>query len=86
MPEKTGTAQTAKLSLSKNAEDVSRLQRDHAWFAAYSPAEVPEIAVVALSEYDGGGGGSQAAPIVQKVIEAYWKKKHPEKFVEDVKE
>ncbi len=79
---KTGTAQTAALKKTKDRDkdDVAFQQRDHAWFAAYSPSEDAEIAVVALSEYDGGGGGAQAAPIVQKVLEAYWRKKHPEKF------
>lgn len=79
---KTGTAQTAALKRTKekDIEEVSFQQRDHAWFAAYAPAENPEIAVVALSEFDGGGGGSQAAPIVQKVLEAYLRKAHPAKF------
>lgn len=77
---KTGTAQTAALKRTKDVEEVSFMQRDHAWFGAYAPAENPEIAVVALSEFDGGGGGSQAAPIVQKVLEAYLRKAHPEKF------
>lgn len=77
---KTGTAQTAALKRTKDMEEVSFMQRDHAWFAAYAPAENPEIAVVALSEFDGGGGGAQAAPIVQEVLEAYLRKAHPEKF------
>lgn len=77
---KTGTAQAAALHKASQSEEIAFQQRDHAWFAAYSPAENPEIAVVALSEHDGGGGGSVAAPIVQKVLEAYWRKKFPEKF------
>lgn len=77
---KTGTAQTAALKRSKDQEEVHFQQRDHAWFASYAPVENPEIAVVALSEFDGGGGGAQAAPIVQKVLEAYLRKAHPEKF------
>lgn len=77
---KSGTAQTSVLRTSKAQEDVNFLQRDHAWFAAFSPSENPEIAVVTISEYDGGHGGSEAAPIVQKIIEAYWRKKNPEKF------
>ena len=84
---KSGTAQsTSILRKAKDQEEISFLQRDHAWFASYSPSENPEIVVVALSEYDGGGGGSQAAPIVAKVIEAYWRKKHPEKFPQAVKQ
>jgi penicillin-binding protein 2 len=77
---KTGTAQTSVLRKAKDQEDISFLEKDHAWFGAFSPSENPEIVVVVLSEYDGQGGGSQAAPIAQKVIEAYWRKKEPEKF------
>lgn len=77
---KTGTAQTAALKRTKDVEEISFQQRDHAWFAAYAPAENPEIAVVAISEFDGGGGGAQAAPIVQQVLDAYLRKAHPEKF------
>ncbi len=77
---KTGTAQTAALKRTKDMDEIAFQQRDHAWFAAYAPADNPEIAVVALSEFDGGGGGSQAAPIVQRVLDAYLRKAHPEKF------
>lgn len=77
---KTGTAQTSALRKASEQEDVAFQLRDHAWFAAYSPSENPEIAVVALSENDGGGGGSNAAPIVQQVLEAFWRKRHPDKF------
>lgn len=77
---KSGTAQTAALHAANKMDELAFQQRDHAWFAAYSPAENPEIAVVAISEYDGGHGGSEAGPIAQKVIEAYWRKRFPEKF------
>lgn len=77
---KSGTAQTAALRKADEMDDVTFLQRDHAWFSAYSPSDNPEIAVTVLSEYDGRGGGSQAAPIAQQIIEMYWRKKHPEKF------
>lgn len=79
---KTGTAQTSALKYTKGKlkDDVAFQALDHAWFACYSPSDVPEIAVVVFSEYDGGGGGANSAPIAQKIIEAYWKKKFPEKF------
>lgn len=80
---KTGTSQTSALRKAKEMEDVGFMLRDHAWFAASSSLttrDPPEITVVAISEYDGQGGGSQAAPIVQKVIEAYWRAKYPDKF------
>ncbi|HEY9889764.1 MAG TPA: penicillin-binding protein 2 [Candidatus Obscuribacterales bacterium] len=46
---------------------------NHAWFGAYAPAENPEIVVVAFAEHSGGGGGAIAAPMVQKVLEGYYK-------------
>jgi penicillin-binding protein 2 len=55
---KTGTAESGQ-------EDP------HAWFAAYAPADAPEIAVVAMVE-NSGEGASFAAPLVRKVVEAYF--------------
>lgn len=43
----------------------------HAWFAAFAPAEAPEVAVAVLVEY-GGGGGSVAAPVACRVLAAYF--------------
>ncbi|WDT78895.1 MAG: penicillin-binding protein 2 [Candidatus Manganitrophus sp.] len=43
---------------------------DHAWFVAFAPVESPKIAVVVLVE-NGGHGGSAAAPLSKKLIEAY---------------
>ncbi len=43
----------------------------HAWFACYAPAAAPEIVVAALVE-DGGDGSVSAAPVVRKVLEAYF--------------
>ncbi|MBK8266699.1 MAG: penicillin-binding protein 2 [Nannocystis sp.] len=70
---KTGTAQVG-------ADDRRRLKaaqgigwdttQDHAWFAAYAPAEDPKIAVVAFVEH-GGVGADAAAPIAMRVIEHY---------------
>jgi penicillin-binding protein 2 len=69
---KTGTAQVVKGAY--RSEDESRIPykyRDNAWFVAYAPSENPEIAVVAVVEH-GGHGGSAAAPIVRKVLAAYF--------------
>jgi penicillin-binding protein 2 len=55
---KTGTAQ-------KLPED------DYALFIAYAPAEDPQIAVVAIIE-QGGHGSSVAAPVVRRVLEAFF--------------
>jgi penicillin-binding protein 2 len=56
---KTGTAQTGLHG-----------DTDHAWFAAFSPAKAPEIAVVVLLEH-GGSGPTQAAPVAMQVIRDY---------------
>ena len=44
---------------------------DHAWFIAYAPAENPRIAIAVIVE-NGGSGGSVAAPIAHKTLEAYF--------------
>lgn len=43
---------------------------DHAWFIAFAPYNNPQIAVAVLVE-NVGFGGTHAAPIAKKVIEAY---------------
>lgn len=47
----------------------------HVWFGAYAPLDDPEIVVVAFGEHLGGGGGKVAAPMVLKVMEAYFPQK-----------
>jgi penicillin-binding protein 2 len=44
----------------------------HVWFGSYAPVDKPEIVVVAFGEHTGGGGGKTAAPMVLKVMEAYF--------------
>jgi penicillin-binding protein 2 len=46
----------------------------HGWTLAYAPYEDPEIIVLAFA-YNGGEGASVAAPIVARVIEAYFELK-----------
>ena len=46
----------------------------HSWTLAYAPYEDPEIIVMAFA-YNGGEGASVAAPIVGRVIEAYFELK-----------
>jgi penicillin-binding protein 2 len=70
---KTGTAQVVRLKKgpkSKEEEEIPYQHRDHAWFVGYAPYENPEIAVAVIVEH-GGHGGSAAAPIVRKIIDAY---------------
>jgi penicillin-binding protein 2 len=70
---KTGTAQVVGLQHTEGIVDdeIEFRHRDHAWFAAFAPADAPEIAVAAIIEH-GGHGGSAAGPVVQKVLAAYF--------------
>jgi penicillin-binding protein 2 len=71
---KTGTAEYC--------DDVARKAQQcdfgkwptHAWTLAYAPYEDPEIIVVAFA-YHGGEGASVAAPVVARVIQAYFELK-----------
>lgn len=65
---KTGTAQV--VALRKDVNYSAERFRDHAWFIAFAPVEKPEVALSVLVEH-GGHGGSVAAPIAKKAIEAY---------------
>jgi penicillin-binding protein 2 len=67
---KTGTAQV--IAQKVPGRKLSEKTGDHAWFVAYAPADHPKIAVAVLVEH-GGHGGSTAAPVAKKVIEAYMK-------------
>jgi penicillin-binding protein 2 len=68
---KTGTAQVIEMKGAYlKSEQIAYMNRDHAWFVSYAPAQNPQIAVVVLVEH-GGHGGSAAAPIAKKVIEKY---------------
>lgn len=49
----------------------------HAWYVGYAPYDDPEIAVVAFV-YDGDEGALLAAPVVRKVMEAYFELKSSE--------
>jgi penicillin-binding protein 2 len=71
---KTGTAEYC--------DDVARIANrcqfgswpTHAWTLAYAPYEDPEIIVMAFA-YNGGEGASVAAPIVARVMQAYFELK-----------
>ncbi len=70
---KTGTAQVVNLKHTENLEDheIPIKYRDHGWFAAFAPADAPEVVVIALAEH-GGHGGSAAGPIVKAVLSHYF--------------
>jgi penicillin-binding protein 2 len=71
---KTGTAEYC--------DDVARIANrcqfgawpTHAWTLAYAPYDDPEIIILAFA-YNGGEGGSVAAPIVARVMQAYFELK-----------
>jgi penicillin-binding protein 2 len=69
---KTGTAQVFGLKQEEeyDADAIPEELRDHALFVAFAPVEDPQIAVSVIVE-NGGGGGSVAAPIARKVLDAY---------------
>jgi penicillin-binding protein 2 len=71
MAGKTGTAQVSPLApRGSDQSDVAYFNRDHAWFAGYSPTVSPEIAVVVLIEH-GGGGGKNAVPVAMRIVRDY---------------
>jgi len=75
---KTGTAQVIGLpqdQKTRKAKRVSADFQDHALFACFAPYGNPEIAVAVILE-NAGHGGSVAAPVARKVIDAYFTRKH----------
>jgi penicillin-binding protein 2 len=71
---KTGTAEYCD----DVASDANRCQfglwPTHAWTLAYAPFDDPEILIIAFA-YNGGEGGTVAAPIVARVMQAYFELK-----------
>lgn len=69
---KTGTAQvfSVKQDEEYKEEEVDKRLRDHALFISFAPVEDPLIAIAIVVE-NGGHGGSTAAPIARKVMDAY---------------
>ncbi|MEZ5483245.1 MAG: penicillin-binding protein 2 [Porticoccaceae bacterium] len=69
---KTGTAQVIGIKQDEeyDAEKVAMMNRDHALFIAFAPADEPLIAVAVLVE-NGEHGSSTAAPIARKLMDAY---------------
>jgi penicillin-binding protein 2 len=83
MAGKTGTAEFCEYIPEK--EDCRRDENDnlptHAWFTAYAPYDNPEIAVVVFL-YNGGEGSGAAAPVAQKILQAYFTDIAPRPAVE----
>jgi penicillin-binding protein 2 len=71
---KTGTAEYCDdVARKKNLCNFGAWPR-HAWTLAYAPFDDPEIIIVAFA-YNGGEGGTVAAPIVARVMQAYFELK-----------
>ncbi|MEE9910785.1 MAG: penicillin-binding protein 2 [Deltaproteobacteria bacterium] len=71
---KTGTSQVIGLPQDEKArrlKKVAAVHKDHALFVCYAPMKNPEIAIVVVAE-NAGGGGSVAAPIARKILNAYF--------------
>jgi penicillin-binding protein 2 len=71
---KTGTAQVIGMPQDDKARKAKRVSadfRDHALFVCSAPHGNPEIAVAVILEH-AGHGGSAAAPVARKFIDAYF--------------
>jgi penicillin-binding protein 2 len=72
-----GTGSLAKVAGVRVAGKTGTAQNphgeDHALFICFAPVEAPTIAMAVLVE-NAGHGGSEAAPVAQKVLQAYF---HP---------
>lgn len=71
----SGTGRGAQISgisvAGKTGTAENESDKDHAWFVGYAPVDDPKIAVAVILEYDGGAGGTNAAPIARNVIRKY---------------
>jgi penicillin-binding protein 2 len=76
---KTGTAQVMKLGQKQKLDPTAQqyFSRDHAWFAAFAPAQDPEVVVVVINEH-GGWGADAAAPAASRTVAAYFRIKREE--------
>jgi penicillin-binding protein 2 len=71
---KTGTAEYCDNIAQAANRCITGAWPAHAWYVGYAPYDNPEIAVVAFV-YNGTEGASASAPIVQKVLDAYFELK-----------
>ena len=51
--------------------EIGKGETTHAWFTCFAPFDEPEIAVTVFLE-EGGEGSHDAAPVVRKILEAYF--------------
>lgn len=66
---KSGTAQVFSLKgQNYNSGAIKKELHDHAWFTSYAPYDNPKVVVSIILE-NAGGGSSNAAPIVRKIMD-----------------
>ncbi len=75
---KTGTAQVRGLDRREDDDDLTSWHpdRDHAWFAGFAPANIPEISIVVMLEH-GGSGGPNSGPIAREIVDFYFAGRAP---------
>jgi penicillin-binding protein 2 len=84
---KTGTSQVIGLpegDKARREKKVGAFYKDHALFVCFAPLKSPEIAIAVIAE-NAGHGGSVAAPIARKILDAYLNGKKKLKPVQDAK-
>ncbi len=85
---KTGTAQVIGLPQDAKARKMRQASGDfgdHALFVCFAPYGNPEIVVAVILEH-AGHGGSAAAPVARKVIDAYFGRKQTTKIQPQIQE
>ncbi len=83
---KTGTAQVMSFSadqIYKSCNSRPMSMRHHGWYVAWAPWDKPEITVAVLAQHS--CSSHAAIPIVRDIMEAYFKKYHPELINEALK-
>ncbi len=75
---KSGTAQVISLGEDEEYDEdkIKEKHRDNAMFIAFAPIDNPRIAVAVALE-NAGGGSSNAAPIVRKILDFYLQQEQP---------
>ncbi len=67
---KTGSTQTMSRESAAKLAQAGREVKTHSWFSGFAPRGDPRIVVTVLVEY-GGGGGTTAAPVAQKIFDKF---------------
>ena len=67
---KTGTVQVIAQKGWFSTAGLPFLDRDHAWFASYAPAENPQMVVVVFVEHAGAHGGTDSAPLAKMMYQS----------------